>query len=77
MPWPLLWKHSDGQGVKLEHVNLTHEQIEVMLRALDIFSIDMHSAATVTGSEDALREAEVADALMDELESYMEGPEDE
>ena len=61
----------------MEHVNLTHEQLEVILRALDIFSIDMHSAATVTGSEDALREAEVADALMDELESYMEGPEDE
>ena len=59
------------------HVHITHEQLEVILRALDIFSIDMHSVTTVTGSEDALREAEVADALMDELESYMEGPEDE
>ncbi len=59
------------------HVHITDEQLEVILRALDIFAIDMRSAAKVTGSEDALREAGVADALMDELESYMEGPEDE
>jgi len=67
----------DGKGIELEYVHLTHEQLHIILRALDIFSTDMHSAATVTGSEEALREAEIADALMDELDSYLEGPEDE
>ncbi len=59
------------------HVHVTHEQLEVILRSLDIFSIDMHSAAkTLPGSENALREAQIADALMDELETYLEDPND-
>ena len=56
------------------HVNLTHEQLSIVLRALDIYAIDMHSASTVTGSGSALIEAEAAEALMDELETYIEDP---
>tara|TARA_A100001011_G_scaffold138692_1_gene146482 strand:+ start:3790 stop:3969 length:180 start_codon:yes stop_codon:yes gene_type:complete len=58
------------------HVHVTRDQLEVILRALDIFSIDMHSVVTVSGDKTAMLEAQIADTLMDELETYLEDPND-
>ena len=58
------------------HVHVTRDQLEVILRALDIFSIDMHSAFDVSGDKVAMLEAQIADTLMDELETYLEDPND-
>ena len=57
------------------YVHLTHEQVSIVLRALDIYAIDMHSASSVIKNGNALVEAEAAEALMDELETYIQEPE--
>lgn len=58
------------------HIHVTRDQLEVILRALDIFSVDMHSVVTVSGDKAAMLEAQIADTLMDELETYLEDPND-
>ena len=61
---------------KYHYVRLSEKEIEVVLQALDIFNIDMNNVATVCGDPESLEEAEISERLMNEIETYLEGPED-
>lgn len=56
---------------KYNSVKLSNLEIEIILRALDVFNIDMNNAATVCGDPESLEDAEISAHLMDELESYL------
>lgn len=65
------------EEVKCHHVMLSEKEIEVILQALDVFNMDMNNVATVCGDPESLEEALISESLMNELETYLEGPNDD
>jgi hypothetical protein len=65
----------ETQMEKIHSILLTSEQIEVTLRALEVFALDMHNVAKVCGDPESIEEAKIAELLMDELDSYLQVPE--
>jgi len=66
----------ETQMKKIHSILLTNEEVEITLRALEVFALDMHNVATVCGDPESIEEAKVAESLMDELETYLQSPDD-
>jgi|LWDU01.1.fsa_nt_gi hypothetical protein len=66
----------ETQMKKIHSILLTNEEVEITLRALEVFALDMHNVATVCGDPESIEEAKVAESLMSELESYLQSPDD-